>query len=329
MKMSSFHPSLADFTPWTLRVSALGTAVVVLTAGAFSLRAQYQSDDFNDGNDTGWTHYDPFAGLGLPIMNWSFPNGGYRLRTTAPSPDPANAGPGRGGSLRSDIYTNFFISVDIVNWNDTLPQSAGILARIRNAGLGTTLGYAFTWDRGNPTNATGGDLDISVITGEAPDGVSVTGSDSIHLTPGNSYRFVFIGRGPALEGRVYQLPDTNTPLNVISGTDATYDYGASGLVIYDNSDTGTSLCDVTFDNFVANDVEPPRLEMVFLEFGELAVAWPLEAISYTLQVSETLPGNPWTSIPPDLLRIVGNQLYYDQPSNWASGPNRFFRLIRP
>jgi hypothetical protein len=325
MKMSSFRPTLAGFTPWTLRVAALGAAVVVLTAGAFSLRAQYQSDDFNDGNDTGWTHYDPFAGLGLPIMNWSFPNGGYRLRTTAPSPDPANAGPGRGGSLRSEIYTNFFISVDIVNWNDTLPQAAGILARIRNTGLGTTLGYAFTWDRGNPTNATDGDLDISVITGEDPDGLNLTGNQALHMIPGNSYRFVFIGRGTSFEGRVYQLPETNTPINVVTGTDATYESGAGGLVIYDNSSAANNLCDVTFDNFFITDVEPPRVELVPLDFGDYAVAWPLEAVAYTLQTAGNIFG-PWTDLSPS--REVGNQFYYDIQGPLKDYPTTFYRLIR-
>src|SRR5258706_4791917 len=97
-------------------------------------------------------------------------------------------GPGRAGSLRPEQYgDNFYVAVDIVNWDDTLPQAAGILARVKDAGLGTTTGYAFTWSRDNVNSATDGDVDISTITGEAPSGVSVTGSDRIHFEPGHTY----------------------------------------------------------------------------------------------------------------------------------------------
>jgi hypothetical protein len=149
------------------------------------------------------------------------------------------------------------ISIDIVNWDDTRPQAAGILARVQNAGLGTTIGYAFTWSRGDTADNMAGGLDISVITGEAPTGLTLTGSDQIHLTTGNSYRFTFIGHGTNFEGRVYQLPNTTTPINVVTGTDATYASGVGGLVISDNS--GTNTCDVTFDNFAASELTPPSI----------------------------------------------------------------------
>jgi hypothetical protein len=296
------------------------------------LHAQlFQSDDFNDGNDTGWTRYDPFASLGANIVQWSYPNGGYRIRTLVPSPNFALAGPGRGGSLRSEIYTDFYISVDLVNWNNSLPQSAGILARVTNAGLGSTLGYAFTWDRGNPTSDTAGDVDISRITGEAPTGVTVTGSDRLHIEPGKSYRLVFIGRGPTLEGRVYELPDTTTPKVAVIGTDSTYVSGAGGLVIYDNSTGGTNVCDVTFDNFYTQDIEPPRLKMTDQSFGTWELSWPKEASAYVLQSSTVLSGSAqdWTDI------TVGVQtaddrfwILVDVDPLLGALPQQYFRLIR-
>jgi hypothetical protein len=313
-----------DLRPRTF-FSALMAAILVSTLSIHSVRAQLQTDNFNDGNDAGWTHYDPFVTIGVHLATWSFPAGGYRIQTTGPSPDPGTLGPGRAGSLRSEIYTNFYLSIDFVNWNDSLEQAAGLLARIQTPGLGTTTGYAFTWSRGNPTNTTGGDVDISVITAENPDGISVMGSDRLHLVPGNSYRFVFIGRGPSLEGRVYLLPETNTPIVSVTGTDSTYEYGTGGLVIYDDSDMG--VCDVTFDSYLATDVEAPTITIVDLGFSEYALAWPVEAASYTLQSSGAL-GGMWTDISPSDLSMVGDQIYYYLPTPLAGAPTTFYRLIR-
>jgi len=324
------HTASKSFEPMQrgglFRLIGLGVMTAAAVLLAQRAGAQFQSDNFNDGNDQGWTRYNPFAGVGANIATWTFPNGGYRIQTIAPSPDPANLGPGRAGSVRSEIYTNFYISVDIVNWNENVPQAGGILARIRNAGLGTTTGYAFTWDRGNPTNATDGDVDISSITGEAPDGVTLTGSDRLHLNPGTSYRFVFIGKGPNLEGRVYQLPNTNTPVVQVTGFDQTYESGAGGLVIYDNSDGADQTCDVTFDNFYAIDSEPPTLQLVDLGFNEWAVGWPADATSWKLQSTGAI-GSAWTDVDPNLIVLQNDQFQLPLPAPLSTGTTTFYRLI--
>jgi hypothetical protein len=99
--------------------------------------ARAQSDDFNDGNDNGWNRYDPLAGFGLRA-EYSFPNGGYRIRTPYTTGQAAN--PGRAGTVRPEMYSDFYVSVDLVSWNDSLPQSVGILARVQTVGLQTTTG---------------------------------------------------------------------------------------------------------------------------------------------------------------------------------------------
>jgi hypothetical protein len=311
------------------RFRKVSFGILALMAGfAGSLSTSWaQSDDFNDGNDAGWTRYDPFAGAGLHIVKWEFTNGGYRIRTTAPSPSQ-QLGPGRAGSLRSETYTNFYIAVDLVNWDDTLPQAVGILARVQSPGLGTTTGYAFTWSRGDPASPTAGGVDISVITAEAPDGVVLNGENNIHLEPGKSYRFVFIGRDAQLEGRVYELPDTTTPLLDVSGYDATYPSGVGGLVIYDNSTGATNICDVTFDNFFATSVEPPRLRMTDAMFGFYEVSWPREASEFVLQSSTVLPVTDaeWMD---ELDVIVADDRYYtivDTADPFV--PKKFFRLVQ-
>ncbi len=286
-----------------------------------------QTDDFDDGNDTGWTRYDPLAAFGLRAT-YSFPNGAYRIQTTYLTGMAEN--PGRAGTVLPDVYSNFYASVDIINWDDTLPQSFGLLARVGTVGLQTTTGYAFTWDRGNPTNATAGDVDISTITGEAPDGVSVTGSDKIHFETGKTYRMVFIGRGAVLEGRVYELPDVTTPVLVVEGFDETYPSGQNGMVVFDNSG-GQNKTDATFDNFFATDIEQPRLLMKDLDFGDWEVSWPTEASAFVLQAATALTGaaTDWTDIPANEIFPPGDSGRFRYNTGAGSGiPIQFFRLIR-
>src|SRR6266849_4214748 len=57
-------------------------------------------DNFDSGTDNGWSHLEPLAAFGAPGI-FTFPNGGYRIQATT-SPDPANLGAGRAGSLRLD-----------------------------------------------------------------------------------------------------------------------------------------------------------------------------------------------------------------------------------
>src|ERR1043166_7660940 len=159
-------------------------------------RVTAQSDDFNDGNDTDWVEYSPFTPFGARAQ-LTFPNHAYRIQA-ALSPDPSQLGPARAGSLRQDvIYTNFYISVDVVDWDDTVQQAFGIIARINNFGLGTTTGYAFTYERGSGVTMTSGDTDLSAIvcqpgaSCEVPEGIQ-TGPSSIHLDPAKDYRFAFV-----------------------------------------------------------------------------------------------------------------------------------------
>ncbi len=49
--------------------------------------ASAQTDDFEDGNDTGWTRFAPLAPLG--VTSYTFPGGGYRLSCN-PSPNVAS-----------------------------------------------------------------------------------------------------------------------------------------------------------------------------------------------------------------------------------------------
>jgi len=241
-------------------LGAKTTFVFFTSLLALPLLLKAQSDNFNDGNDTAnpaWTHYEPLSGFGSG-GTWTFPGGNsYHIQALTPSPDPGTLGPARVASVLTNVYSKFYISVDVVDWNDTLDQAFGILARLENIGLGTTTGYVFTYQAGDH------DVSISKITGEAASDLPGT-STSVTLDPANDYRFVFMGSGPYFEGRVYQLPDTTTPIVVITATDSTYTSGQAGLLVYDNSGSA-GTADAIYDNYFASDHDP---KLVFDDFND-------------------------------------------------------------
>lgn len=293
-------------------------AALILVALPAFLHAQ--TDDFNDGDDMGWTRYDPIGSHPqLPdIATFSFVNGGYRIQT-APSPSPATVGPGRAGSLRMDAsYTDFYVSVDITAWDTNVNQAFGILARVTGVGLGATDGYAMTWDAG------GRDLDISVFTNEAPVNVPGQAGGGANLVLGRTYRMVFMGQGTLLIGEVYEIPNLETPLASISAVSDAWPSGVAGLIVYDNSSGASGTTDTTFDNYFALSFKPPRLKIQAQDFGDILVSWPIEPTNYVLQATSTLGAN-WTDITEDIGEdtAAGRRFYTD---NLFLRDLRFYRL---
>jgi hypothetical protein len=282
----------------------------------------YLADNFNDGNDIqplpAWSHYNPI-GTG----SYSFPGGDtYRLQT-APSPDPGTYGPGRVGSVRPSYFTSFYVSADIVNWDDSIRQVAGVMARVANVGAGTTTGYLFTHDRGSTTSSTSGDMDIVRIDYEFATSLPTTGSDGIHFIPGRRYRLVFMGNADQLRGQVFELPDTTTPVVDITATDPIYTAGACGLLVANNAtDTGyNGGGDVTFDNFLMLPGEP-RLA-IGVTGGDVVVTWP--GVPFTLQTTPSLSPATWTTVTSGITR---NASGYTYTAPLTPG-NRFYRLVYP
>src|SRR5436309_3446831 len=129
-----------------------GLLLGLLGLGAASIGLA-QTDNFNDSNDVGWTHYDPLGGLGAPAASFTFPGGNsYRIADPARPSGFQGAGQARAGALYSaSNYTDFYIEVDLLNWNNSIDQAVGILARITSPGLG------ISW----PGEATGFTLEYS------------------------------------------------------------------------------------------------------------------------------------------------------------------------
>ncbi len=287
-------------------------------------------DNFNDGDDTNpppaWLRYDPIGTLlGSPNGTWSFPGGNtYRIQAAA-SPDPAHLGQGRAGGLQPGGYTDFYVSADVVGWDDSIHQVFGLLARVSNLGPGGTAGYLFSYDRGNPTNATGGDMDIVRLDSENPTSLptSPSGGDSVHFQSNKQYRLVFIGAGNNFTGQVYELPNTSTPVVDITASDPAYASGEAGLTVANNaSESGyDGPADATFDNFLATTAEP-RLS-VNLSAGAVTLSWPL--IPFKLQSSPSLGPPDWTSITNGITQAASRNVY-TVPSPAGA---QFYRLIYP
>jgi hypothetical protein len=313
------HIPLQPFTLTTRRrTRVLAVAPSILAIVAVASIVQAQSDDFNDGNDNGWFQYNPLQKFGIR-STFTFPDGGYRIQTLDPTGMEAN--PGRAGSIRTDVaYTDFYVTVDLVNWKDDTQQAFGLLGRVGTPGLQQTTGYAFTYERGSGVTPTSGDFDISVITNEAPSQLP-TGESSYHLDPSKDYRFVFKGKGTILEGLVYELPNTKTPVLHLTTSDATYPSGYCGLVVYDNSG-GNGVTDTTFDNYFALPEEPPVLSIQYFpaELG-LFVTWPAMFTGYQLESTPVLPALEWTE-EPDVF-VEGEVYKHIEASDFG---DKFFRL---
>lgn len=322
--------------PLSLKLLPLGLSMLVAGSGS-SLVAQGITDDFNDGNDDGWIRYDPIASE--PEYGdqgtWSFPNGAFRLQA-AGSPAPNLFGPARIGSLRPEVYSDFYATVDVVDWEESLVEQAiALIGRLTDSGLFTTKCYLMAYQAGTR------DIHIERIADENFERL-VGPSSNVTLVPGKTYRFTFSGKGALLTGQVFELPDTENPIVEVSGTDTDpYQSGINGLIIIDNSSSWDSPADVTFDNYFSTDVVPPRiiprprLKFRDLGFRELELSWPSNESQFVLQSSTSLSGSTtdWTDvsvadiIPPT--DIDPSFRYYVGAAQQAGGLLRqFFRLIR-
>ncbi len=267
-----------------------------------------QTDDFNDGNDTGWTRLDPIGEIiNSPYAGYQVQSGLYRL-SCDPTPDP-QAGPARVASYRADqVYGDFLVVVDVVSWNAALDQAIGILARVQaNPGPGATSGYSLNYQ---PVDQ---DIEINRLTGETPFNLMRV---TLNLPPGDSYRFVFQGRGNQLTAAVFNLAEPLLPLVTLSATDGAYSAGYCGLFAFDAS--GTGAVNATFDSYGAGPALIPALDFA-AEAGEFTVRWPRLTGAWHLETGTGL--TDWADVTAGG-GVLGEGLFFTAP---VSG-RRFYRL---
>jgi hypothetical protein len=285
-------------------------------------------DNFNDGNDTfdpTWDHYDPLGGdpVNFPTSSFLFTNGGYRIYT--PAPPTGDYGQARAGSfLRNSDYTDFYISVDVIDFDDTVRQAFGIAARINTPGFFTTDGYLFSWEPGGGSlpGTNNGDLDISALADEVPLGQIETTPSGVHLERGKSYRLVFMGKGFDFVGEVYEHPDLANPIIQVLANDPNqlYANGSVGLIVASQGSV-TIPGDATFDNFLVTTAEP-RLSAE-ISGNSVVVSWPL--IPFRLLTSPSAGAGTWTEVTSGI-SVVGDRNTYPAP---ASASQQYFRLVYP
>jgi len=275
------------------------------------------SDDFNDGNDAGWTHYNPI-GTGL----WSVSGGAYRLQS-GPSPSPATIGPGRAGSLRTtETYSQFSASVDIVGWDNSLDQIFGLITRVTTPGAGTTKGYGFTYAT-RTGRATTGQLQILLIAQEA--GTDIVPAVNFTFVAGQSYRMVFEGVLDSLTAKLYSTTNLLTPLATLTTSNTTYTSGGVGFFTYDNSRTGAGRADVTFDNFASEELGPKLQIARDITSTDIFLSWPNWATTYRLERSYTCGPFDWVDLGVGFDQFDGKFIMFDD----GTLPFAFYRLVTP
>lgn len=265
----------------SLRLHLLIGLVAVLANG----RTWAQADTFDDGNDTEWSRYNPLGVFGASAT-YSFPAGSYRFRAP-PSPDPLLLGPQRAGSLRTNLYTRVSVATDVTGWDNTLNQSVGLVARVQNAGLGTTAGYTFNY------NTRSGFFQIYLVANELP-ARSITES-LFRLNPAEAYRFVFTVFGNNLLGQAFSTNNAGVPIQSLLGTDDTYTAGTAGVFAFAIDVAGG--IDARFDNYQAR--VPPQLRATVMQVtpgpGEILTA---ASDTLTAQLADLE-----TSVKPDSIRL--------------------------
>jgi hypothetical protein len=274
-------------------------------------------DDFNDGNDAGWTHYNP-----IDTGTWTVSGGAYRLQSSA-SQSPSTVGPGRAGSLRTtETYTQFSASVDIVAWDNSLDQIFGLITRVTTPGLGTTKGYGFTYATRTGRAATG-QLQMLLITQEA--GTDITPAVNFTFVPGQSYRLVFEGVLDGLTAKLFSTTNLSTPLATLTASNTTYTSGGVGFFTYDNSRGGASRADVTFDNFASEELGP-KLEIVRDPSStDVRVSWSNWATTYRLERTYTCGPFDWADLGVGFDQFEGKFIMFDD----GTQPFAYYRLVTP
>ena len=293
-----------------LRLAAL--AVAALTGLAVCPPAWAQTDNFNSGAlGPNWAT-SISANYPGDITFPTDPFGGKAIRlaaTTGIVPPLDDQDSPRVILWRTDRrYTNFYVAVDVLDWNTSIDRDTNsslicLMARLTNVvqdpnvpvGRPDAMVLLLNVNRfGGTGGGTRGVINLAHLSdGQAKDIFTTLGVQAeATLDPGHKYRMVFTGTnlldgsGVATNsiyyGRVYDLQDLTRPLVTVSCPDpitpcfgcpseAAWEApGYSGIGSVGDGTTRTT--DVTFDNFVAAEYPPTSVSFPGTTNGEAGVA---------------------------------------------------------
>ena len=277
-----------------------------------------QTDDFDDGNDNGWTKVNTLAGQGIPAT-WGFPNGNsYSITMEGHGIEPL--GSPRAGSFIQDVtYENFYMAVDI-SFDPSIDQNMGILARVKEPGLGTLDGYGAVY---NPRDADpGGRLYILRIDDEV--GIVMAEAD-IEEAVSENLRIVFRGKGRELKTELYTQEDLLNPIAATEVFEAGEFFETGFLGVFSVSDDVSVPIDVTFDNYIAAEEEPYRFELIgaTIEGNEMTIEfYSKPGIIYSIEESADL--KLWEEIDDSIEGELGDRTSFTV--DYLKGESKFFRF---
>ena len=252
-----------------LRKPRFGLALLLAGWCAQSVTQAQVTENFNNGTDAGgWSHYAPLqTAPWSEQVSWTFPPDpaggfGYRLFGGVPrvSHDIAtdnNTGPARVGSFQSGInYFDFITAVDLINWNDAIPENTGFIAfHVTAPGFLTTFGFFAGYSRGGWADQQSNfgfvhfqsELTVSGMN-DATGGAAVLS----RLDPARKYRMVTTGSGTFYTAAIYDRTDLLEPIVKIAGTDPNEMSGTSGIGAVSYSNDDDRIADFTFDNYYSS-----------------------------------------------------------------------------
>lgn len=211
--------SLSDNSPVLSHKLSVGLAALVASLW-LATGLQAQTDDFDDGNDTGW----------LKITNSTYPAtytfqtdvfGGhaYRLQGGAPPQPWDDANTGRAVAYRTDrLFTNFFVAADIVAWDAGHTNNAvfGVFARATPATIASGIFDAATMtvEINRFADAAGSRGRVQVIALSVGQGGGPATLAECTLVSDRKYRLTLSAVGNVMTGAIYDLEDLGRILTV-------------------------------------------------------------------------------------------------------------------
>lgn len=257
--------------------------VLAILLGSRSVAQEFTfTDDFSSGNLDDYVLVDVIGELTGGEFAEFIPTDGAMRATAKTTPD-VQLGPARSGfefAKQPLRFSDFDISVDVLDWDDSLTGVWTITARTNEifvpGGLDLyTFGVVTNTSQPEFPEIENGDfLLIGRFDNDFPTTLAIT---PIDLDPNSQYQLRFSGVGPELAGSLATLTDLENPVATLMATDATHPSGGGGLAVgaagLDPAGwlLPTARGDATFDNYSITATVPEPTCGLLAMLGLVAV----------------------------------------------------------